>query len=72
MTRDQEIVRRKIEELDPQKVRAWLHDRLANCHRIARTKDGADRDGWLEDAAYFAAAIGMIDWTALEQLERGQ
>ena len=57
-----EVVK-KIDKLTPDRVRDWLMARLNNCHRIAATKTGKDRDGWLEDAAYFAAAIGMIDFT---------
>lgn len=58
---DFEFVSRKIDQLDPDLVRTWLSDRLTNCHRIAGQKTGADRESWLEDAAYFAAAIGMLD-----------
>jgi len=64
---DREIVSRKIETLTPPLVRQWLSERLANCYRIAATKTGADREGWLEDAAYFLAAMGMIEWTELER-----
>ncbi|MCK1445442.1 hypothetical protein IVB34_12845 [Bradyrhizobium sp. 2] len=64
---DRDIVNRKIESLTPPQVREWLSERLANCHRIAATKSGADREGWLEDAAYFAAAIGMVEWSEIER-----
>lgn len=66
MSQHAEVVR-KIDDLTPIQVRAWLTERLDNCHHHASHKVGADRDGWLEDAAYFAAALGMIDWTALEK-----
>jgi hypothetical protein len=64
---DRVTIDRIIESLDVAKVRAWLVDRQANCLRHARARTGGDREGWLEDYAYFTAAIGMIDWTALEQ-----
>lgn len=51
----------KIDQLSPEEVKAWLGDRLANCKRLASHKSGADRDGWLDDAAFFSAAIGLID-----------
>ena len=37
----------------PMTLESWVQDRLDNCLRIAATKTGKDRDGWLEDAAYF-------------------
>jgi hypothetical protein len=54
----------KIDALCASDVLEWLTERLQNCKRIAETKAGDERDGWLEDAAYFSAAIGLIDWTA--------
>lgn len=36
---------------------AWLQERRDNALRISRLKQGADRDGWIEDACYFNAAI---------------
>ena len=43
----------------------WLAEREENALRIANTKQGADKAGWLEDAAYFKAAYDAINNTAL-------
>lgn len=66
---EQQITNRIIESLDVAKVRSWLVDRQQNCLRHAQMRTGADREGWLEDMAYFSAAIGMIDWTELSRDE---
>lgn len=34
----------------------WLEERRQNALRIAKTKHGDDRQGWLEDVSYFARA----------------
>jgi hypothetical protein len=44
-------------------VVTWLTERLENCQNIAATKDGKDRDGWLEDASCFANAIRLLTET---------
>jgi hypothetical protein len=41
-------------------VLEWLIDRKDNAERIAKTKTGADRAGWEQDAAYFLAAAKLI------------
>lgn len=46
-------------------LRQWLVEREENALVIASDKHGADRDGWLEDAAYFRAA-----YCRLHDLER--
>lgn len=38
-------------------VLEWARERLANTHRLAADKTGADRDGWLEDAAYWQVIV---------------
>lgn len=59
--RDDEI---KIKELEnivvPTSLTSWLRERLQNCLRIAALKDGEEKQGWLEDAAYFRLAINAI------------
>lgn len=42
----------------------WLRERQANCMRISSSKTGADREGWLGDAAYFAEAISALSGAA--------
>lgn len=39
----------------------WLEERRQNCLRIAKTKTGDDRQGWLEDASYFARSRAAVD-----------
>lgn len=45
-----------------QTLEEWLKDGLANALFIAaETKNGENRDGWLDDAGYFAEAIARIE-----------
>ena len=39
----------------------WVLERFENCNRIARSKENsADRDSWLEDAAYFQQILVIL------------
>lgn len=38
-------------------VYLWLEERRQNAVRIAQTKTGEERDGWLEDASFYANAV---------------
>jgi hypothetical protein len=44
----------------PMPLEAWVRERLDNCLRIAASKGGADRAGWIEDARYFRAILARI------------
>lgn len=57
------FVCKMVDAMTAADVKAWLNERLKNCHRQAKARSGEDRMGWLEDASFFAAAIGLIDWT---------
>ena len=38
----------------------WAQERLANTERLAATKWGADRDGWLEDVGHWKDIVSII------------
>ena len=44
----------------------WIAERMDNCERIAHSKTGLNRKGWLQDAAYFKAALEQ--WNAAEAI----
>jgi len=44
----------------PMPLDAWVRERLDNCERIAASKGGADREGWLEDARYFRRILERL------------
>ena len=43
-----------------EQCKQWLQERHENCVRIAAQNTGADKAGWIEDAAYFAEALASI------------
>lgn len=57
---DSRVAHKIIDNLSAEAVYDWLQDRLQNARRIAATKSGAERDGWIWDAAYFAAAAAYV------------
>lgn len=38
----------------------WLEERRDNARRIAKTKRGTDRQGWMDDVSYFARAVEAV------------
>lgn len=44
----------------PSELVVWLEERKQNCLRIAATRQGTDRDGWLIDAGYFGAVMQQL------------
>ena len=38
----------------------WVQERLDNCQSIASVKKGVDREGWMDDASYFAAILSLL------------
>jgi len=43
----------------------WIDERYENAKRIAKTKTGQDRQGWLEDACYFLRAREALKQLAM-------
>lgn len=50
-------------------VLEWAEERYENTLRLAAEKTGSDRDGWLEDAAYWHRIVEMIEayWRGVSQ-----
>ena len=63
-----------MRKMTDHQVVEWLKERRANCLRIAAEKTAADKAGWVEDAAYFEAAImsilGITDQDVYETMPR--
>lgn len=51
----------KVGSMEGLGLRAWLVERYESAMAIAARKTNADRAGWLEDAAYFKAAVKALD-----------
>src|SRR5258708_33263911 len=57
----EECAKEKSTFLDAKRdLREWVLERFENCLRIAETKTGEDKAGWLDDADYFRAVIALI------------
>ena len=44
----------------PLECRDWIGERMENALRIAMSKQGEDRAGWLEDAHYFSSVLSIL------------
>jgi hypothetical protein len=44
----------------PISLEHWVAERLRNSLDLAEIKEGEDRDGWIEDARYWAALLGRL------------
>lgn len=54
--------------IQPMPIVQWLEERRENCLILAETKQGAERNGWLDDAEYFRIAIQRIDLSQEDRL----
>ena len=57
------VVRAALEGMTRESVRDWLRERAQNAMSIALEKSGAEKDGWLEDVAFFSAAAALVSLT---------
>jgi hypothetical protein len=57
---DVNYLRKFTDAITPNDVRGWFQERLENCLRHAANNSGEDRRGWLEDAAFFSAAVDLV------------
>lgn len=57
---DMEYFNKFLAVIRPDDVRGWFQERYENSLRIAATKADTDRRGWLEDAAFYAAALELL------------
>lgn len=57
---DRAYMHKFSDEITPDVARGWLLERLENCVRHAAKHYGEDKRGWLEDAAFFAVAIELL------------
>ena len=57
---DRAYMHKLCDSITPSAAQLWLVERLENCIRHAAKHEGEDRRGWLEDAAFFAAAASNM------------
>lgn len=48
-------------KIDKPQALAWARERLNNTIRLANTKQGLDREGWLEDGSYWRYIVSCLE-----------